>query len=443
MKKIRRVWVILLAVLAFAVIAGIFYSRAVVQPQQSERSLQDLEESEAPFNLEELEEEAEKIRGLNFKRPVEHKTMNSEELQSYLLETAFNESNMEDISRTEKVFVALHVWNESKSLGDSMVGSYTEGVAGFYDTDKKFFYEVIGGTEPIFWRKVTCIHELTHALQHQHFPEVFELMEANETNDDEALAFLTLIEGDATFMTQAYLMNKMGGLTEEERSELMNYAMGRIQEGPQLDPLIEKIMNFPYFQGLDFVFNLYLREDLQGINNAFLNPPTTTEQVMHPEKYLEGEIGRKVSLPSKPIRNQAGWRVIDENVFGEAMIYLVLSYHLSEEEARSSAEGWNGDRYAYYENESDYLLISKQRWDSREDALEFYNSWYNFTEAWSSNQHLKPIDAPLHKLGLFPPRNEQSLKVGDTYVFFKRVRDETIVIETGNFDILKKAKRKI
>jgi hypothetical protein len=125
------------------------------------------------------------------------------------------------------------------------------------------------------------------------------------------------------------------------------------------------------------------------------------------------------------------------------MIYLILGKYLSEQGARSSAGGWNGDRYVYYESESNYLLIAKLNWDSRKDALEFYNSWYDFTKAWSTNQSLKLINIPLLQSNFpFRPRH-RSLKVGDIYVFLKILKNETAIIETQDLNILKKVVKKI
>jgi hypothetical protein len=428
MNKIKKALIIVLAVGIFgAIFIGLFYSRTLIQAPKE------------LINLEAIEKEVEEIRGLNFKNPIEHKTMEREELQPFLLKTEFNESNVEDILKTERLLIALHLWNESESFKDSLLEAYTEGVAGFYDTDTKAFYEIFGGDEPPAWRKAICAHELTHALQDQNFPEVFELMEANETSGDEILALQCLIEGDATFIQQAYMMGK---LTKEEMSELWNYSLG-ITEEIKIDPLIEKIMIFPYLEGTKFIFDLYMKGDIQEINKAFENLPATTEQIMHPEKYFKGEKGSEVSLPNLA-NNQNNWTKIEEDILGEAMIYLTLINYLSEQEARSSAEGWGGDRYTYYESEGNYLLIAKQNWDSRKDAFEFYNSWYNFTKAWSANQSLKPISTFLLQLNLpFQPYPHRSLKIGDTYIFLKMLRDETVIIETQDLNILKRVTRKI
>jgi hypothetical protein len=428
MKKIKKVWVIALAIgIIGAILVGFFYPRTL--PKELEQK---------PIDLEAIKKEVEEIRGLKFKEPIEHKTMGRNDVRPYLL-SKLKEGDIEDLSNLGKLLIALHLWNESRSFKDSYLDDLTNGAGGFYDTDTKAFYEILEGDEPIAWRKVICAHELTHALQDQNFPEVFELMEANETSGDEILALQSLIEGDATFTQEAYMISK---LTQEEMGELLNYSI-RITEEIKMDPLIEKIMLFPYLKGAKFVLDLYMIGDIKEINKAFRNLPTTTEQIMHPKKYFEGINGSEVTLPNMMVSLQKDWTKIDEDVFGEAMIYLILGKYLSEQGARSSAGGWNGDRYVYYESESNYLLIAKLNWDSRKDALEFYNSWYDFTKAWSTNQSLKLINIPLLQSNFpFRPRH-RSLKVGDIYVFLKILKNETAIIETQDLNILKKVVKKI
>ncbi|MCD6312284.1 MAG: hypothetical protein J7L79_00540, partial [Thaumarchaeota archaeon] len=195
-------------------------------------------------------------------------------------------------------------------------------------------------------------HELTHILQ----GEYFEIPKPKTTDEKNALN--ALIEGDAGFVGSQYLLEHGGKL-------------GRRTPEAFLKPM-DALWLFPYIYGEPFVKYVYERYGWSGVNKLYQNPPTSTAQILHPEKYLGGWCPRRVEPPPPP---GEGWTLVLQDVMGEFFIRQVLRSHLSGIEANRSAEGWAGDVLQIYERDGVYMLRWKILWESRSEAMEFLSSF--------------------------------------------------------------------
>jgi hypothetical protein len=138
-------------------------------------------------------------------------------------------------------------------------------------------------------------------------------------------------------------------------------------------------LSFPYEEGLAFVNYLYKRGNWAEVNKAYETLPQSTEQTLHPEKYLAGEAPIDVAAP--PLTDTLGsdWRLLDSNSLGEWMTYLILGYgsdvaaQLDDTTAARAAAGWGGDHYqVYYNDPADQIVLAVEwQWDTQRDADEF------------------------------------------------------------------------
>lgn len=193
------------------------------------------------------------------------------------------------------------------------------------------------------------VHELVHVLQGQHFkvPPPRSL--------DERLAVSALIEGDADFVARLY--------ASERGIELLG-----VTSLPLSDPPLA-IEYFPYAYGWRFVEYLY---DLGGwdlVNRAYEDPPVSTEQVVHPSKFVAGEEPEEVG-----VRLSGGLSVLHSDRMGYFYIYVLVASTLGEERASAVAEGWAGDALVLAENSTHKVLVWRVLWDSPTDAEEFYRA---------------------------------------------------------------------
>jgi hypothetical protein len=145
---------------------------------------------------------------------------------------------------------------------------------------------------------------------------------------------------------------------------------------------------FPYTYGQPFVEYLHDQGDWQSIDNAYKNPPISTEQILHPEKYPDDQ-PVQVEIPDlAPILGE-GWREIDRGEMGEWSTYLILAFGLNPqaqvdaEQAQEASAGWGGDAYVVYYNEQEQttVLVLSSVWDSEQEAVEFSEAFSEYANA--------------------------------------------------------------
>jgi hypothetical protein len=220
-------------------------------------------------------------------------------------------------------------------------------------------------------------HEYVHALQDQHF-DLLKLMLSRPFDFDRSEALFALVEGDAMSVER----RSQGGeafarLSPEEmaRREDERYAPYRRGIGALFPPLLTETFIFRYRDGLRFVEALKRARPAVGADQIFRRPPRSTEQVLHPSKYLSDEAPREVSLAAEAL-NGAGWQLMADTPLGEIGVRGVLMAGASAEEARRAAAGWGGDRAFLFEREGrPPLFIWKTLWDTPTDAGEFFRAY--------------------------------------------------------------------
>jgi len=312
-------------------------------------------------NFEKVQNRLERIRGLKFLEPVNRIVIDRTQLRQNLMIDL--EEDREDIEIEKNIYVALHVMEPGTDLYQVYIDLLTTQVASYYDTEDHTFYEVVDPDEPVIYREFIAAHEFVHALQDQ-----YHYLDHEFDNDDEQLAFLCVVEGDAVFHQYMYLDE----MTSMETRNLFTY-IGNL-DIPVVNVLLENLIMLRYDLGLKFVVEM----SISGIDNLYEKLPLSTEQVMHPEKYRTYERPILVEIPSIP-----GWEQLAHNVLGEAVLQTILKEHIDVQTAAEAAQGWGGDSYGYYEKGDNYLFLMNTFWDTQEDAAEFFEAYYDFTLSWS------------------------------------------------------------
>ncbi|PYS80578.1 MAG: hypothetical protein DMF67_19995 [Acidobacteria bacterium] len=112
-----------------------------------------------------------------------------------------------------------------------------------------------------------------------------------------------------------------------------------------------------------------------SVDDVFRRPPISSEQVLHPEKYLANEQPREVVLDDQSFADE-GWRLTATTPLGEVGVRGLLLAGVPAEEARRAAAGWGGDRTYLFEREGRApLFVWKTVWDTGRDAQEFFRAY--------------------------------------------------------------------
>jgi hypothetical protein len=317
------------------------------------------------------------IRELTSKRPVEREFFDRDELRDLLLELF--EEEREEILEDQKLYSTIGILPKGTDLFDMLLGLYGEGVLGLYRSEEEKFYIVKEGEGLDAEQQRTYVHEFVHALQQQHF-DFQAAFDAVEDNSDASTAISALVEGDARLTETVYIFEHM---TEAERQASQGMASQELINAFQSAPtVIQRRFLFPYVEGVQFTLSLYQALGFSALDDAFANLPVSTEQILHPEKYVTPDLPVSVEVPDLATALGEGWSLVKKDTFGEFMLQAYLSAIVPPITAQDAAAGWGGDSISLLEGpDGETAVVIAIAWDTVPDSEEFYNTFLSFTNA--------------------------------------------------------------
>ena len=367
------------------------------------------------------------LRSLFLLRPTDTTFIDSDELLEHMREDL--EEEREEIYEAQELYVTLGVLDRDTSYFDLVLAILGEGVLGFFDTEVEKLYVVLGDNDELKPNDaLTYAHEYVHNLQQQHF-DIYQIREELEDNSDKARALRALIEGDATVSETLYFLQH---LDEAEQRAVQEAFQGADLEAFRSAPhLIQRTRLFPYREGFQFVAALFQSENsFDRVNDAYSKLPESTEQILHPQKYVFEEGPVTVELPDIADSLGEGWTMLRQDTLGEFILRAYLEPNVPPELAAAAAEGWGGDTYVLWKGpEEANLLVSKVTWDTEEDAQEFYDAFLDFIEAREGIQWETSADDEAQRI-INPPDQSILLTLSekDTLVIFA---PDSAILETA------------
>lgn len=223
----------------------------------------------------------------------------------------------------------------------------------------------------------TRIHETFHALQDQLF-NMGEMQKQVKTIDQN-YTLRGVIEGDATLIF-------IEAMTNSGNARIMlNPAMIKMMSGG--NPIYDNSANgeaakrmklFDYSIGAHFIDEVKKAKGWEGVNAIYTHLPASTEQMLHPEKYLQqNDPPIAVTIPDLSGVLGADWKMSRPNTLGEFGIMLnLLKNPKSGPLAEEAAAGWGGDTFVELQKQGQKMgfAIHKTAWDTPKDAKEFYDA---------------------------------------------------------------------
>jgi hypothetical protein len=320
--------------------------------------------------------ETSELRELSILRAVKSGAQSRSEIERMIVKNLDSDTTPAEMHAAE---VLLHVFGLAPNDFEYrafLIKLLTEQVAGYYDPKAQQFY--LADWIELEGQKPVMAHELTHALQDQHFNlKRFEKWPKGDS--DAELAAHALIEGDATLAMTLYMAKHplvalafIKSLGSESSSEQFKRAPRALRES----------LLFPYEAGSNWATQVYRRGGWDMVSKAFDKLPQSSEQILHPEKYFSSEPPVKVTLPDLKLQLGPTWKRIDTDVNGEWGLYLVLDEYLNNSSASKAAtDGWGGDQYALYEGakSTDVFIAQFTTWDTAIDARDFFVAYLQRT----------------------------------------------------------------
>jgi hypothetical protein len=341
------------------------------------------------------------IRGLPFLHPVRMSVQDRQAIRAYAVSRLDREYSPEDFRAKAESLIAWGFVRRPFDLRSLYEELFAEQIGGYYDPFEGVFF--IADWLPPLLQKPIMAHELTHALQDQHF-DLEPLLRGVEANDDASLAGAAVVEGEGLAVMIDYALRPVGISFEsvpDLRSMIdtqLTLNSGRFRIYANAPPIVKETLLFPYLQGLLFIRAAKVHGGWESISHLYTALPASTEQVLWPEKYFERrDQPTPVQLPDVARLLGHGWKRIDSNVLGELGNRVVLQSYgetsprstegaaVEEDDAApppgadafiEAARGWDGDRYELYERKrGETALVSVSIWDADEEAEEFERAW--------------------------------------------------------------------
>ncbi len=344
------------------------------------------------------------VRNLPFKNTVKRDETPREKLGQVLVEDWEKEVSPAEFQLDEATWKVLGLIPADFDLKAAYIKLLTEEVAAFYDPKTKTMHlirepekkpmadakpkgllELIMGRDTGFDKdeaQAVIAHELTHALDDQHY-DLDAMMEVVKDDDDASIALSALMEGEATMTMMAVGQDDWDGSkiikTPAAGMDRMMRLLGPLmplaggETARKSPPVMYESLIFPYFQGLVFAASLTNQGGWARLDQAYQNPPVSTEQVLHPEKYLGPAFDPPTAVEIPELKLPGEMQSIGKSVIGELTIRIMLNRF----GGRNASIGWDGDTLAIFKSRTSPTQLAGlwvSTWDSTNDASEFAKS---------------------------------------------------------------------
>jgi hypothetical protein len=322
---------------------------------------------ELPAPLATVANEVEQVRGLRFKHQVAAEAVSQSKIARMLRQGLDQGFPKDEAARTGQAWIAMGVIPKGTDLRQAVEDFNSSQVIGFYDNEAGRLV-IIGTASLTPYQRFALAHELTHALQDQYF-NLGKLDQLDRACQDERVeAFLALTEGDAVETSVEWASQN---LTPSEITEFDKEASDFTPPPASVPPFVRNLLTWPYGPGRTFVQALQARGGEQAVDEALQDPPASTEQILHPEKYPK-EQPVTVNVPDFGPKLGTGWKDLEFEDVGEGWFRLMLELRMPATSADPAAAGWGGAQYrAWTDGDGHTAVAMDTAWDTERDASEF------------------------------------------------------------------------
>jgi len=334
--------------------------------------------AEVLAQMENIQDEVSTLRGLEFQTQVQNAIVDADQASLILGNLYLGSEAAQSLLNHERTLGALGLISADYYLTDYALSSHADHLGAFYVPAETRLYLV--GDNFAELMPFIYSHVVGHTLINQNF-EV-QALQAEECLpfSDACRSMLAFVEGQSTLLSRQWL-NAYASAAIFQDAEAYNPDPLLIQaQTPPDFALLD--LAFPYEQGFDFAQTVYDEGGWEQINSVYDNPPASSEQILHAEKFFAGEVPKEVDDPALGDALGAEWSLTDSGSLGEWLTYLLLAHgadantRLAETAALDAAAGWGGDQFQAYVHAGDGDVAIAVHWvmDSQAQAVQLSQS---------------------------------------------------------------------
>ncbi len=300
------------------------------------------------------------IRGLAFTREVPVQVESRDRMVAHIRDEL--DEDRSEIETERKIGVAMGVLPHGTDLREALAALVGTEAQGYYDpsTSRLVLSEhdaallTSPGPEGLDAR-ATVVHELVHALQHQHFTARVESDDPGAPAlSDASRGRLALLEGDATLVAMEWTWRRRGGRllgAPDMTSRVARWTQNvQVLTEANVPTYVIESAEMPYEAGLVGVTALYLAGGFARVDAAIARERTSAAGVMHPEREGPAAIEVAVNDPADAGLETQGFARTCARTLGEMELRLHLARTMRTERAAALAATWRGDRMSLFEH---------------------------------------------------------------------------------------------
>jgi hypothetical protein len=330
----------------------------------------------------------EEIRGLKFKREVPVRVVDDAQARAHFKSRLEKFWPLAQRRAEQAAYIQLGLLPAGADMEEALFSLLEEQAGGFYDPASGTFFVL--GDMPRSSAPLFMAHELTHALDDQHYG-IDAMITKTRDDQDRANGVSAVVEGSGMLVMTLFLSREMiaGRLTPESMEELGRSEAGRAEKLKASPPLLQRGLLAPYLLGPSFILRgdisrIRLGAPAADLDRLFRDPPVSSEQLLHPEKYWDDakkDLPREVRLPDLCGTLGAGWSQAGRGDLGEMTLAILtgpggidpLSPEATQPAAwtNEAAAGWGGDMWSLCAAGDRHVTILATLWDTPEDATQF------------------------------------------------------------------------
>lgn len=339
-----------------------------------------VEPGETPATIAAVQAQVEGVRGLEYLAPVAAAPIDDATMDRKL-EEAFEVYYPEDLyERRTAAWRTIGVIPPDADLLEAYRTYLTGQVVGFYDSiTGELVYLGDQDDDLGLMERLVLAHELTHAIDDQHFDLTRLDALAGACRDEAFAAGLGVVEGSAQYYATEVLLENPD---EIDLTEALGALAGELAAGDGssgVPPFVEALQAWPYTAGQSFVTERAIADGNGAVDAALTELPVSTEQILHPERYPSDA---PVDVEVWDISADLGpaWGDLDAMEVGEAWLSAMLDLRLDADVAADAAAGWDGGVYRAWSDGEDVVVALGTEWDTKADADAFSDAldrWFD------------------------------------------------------------------
>ena len=324
------------------------------------------------------------LTGLPPGEPVKVNMMTRKEMGEFLRTTVRIEYPNDDLYKFSLCLAEIGLVPPGYDLTKGLVDLIAEQAGAVYDPHAKTLNGLVDlprSMKSLPVQKYIIAHELCHALQDREI-DIVAQSEVALKNNDYSYALRSVIEGMASLVMLAYSQNLSLEQVPDVRT-IMRANFSRNERNPGMKALasspryLRESLIGPYAEGGAFAQAWLEANSGLSLGAMLVKMPVSSEQVLHFEKYVEGDLPTPIDLSAAAALMPSEWKLFYANTLGEFDLRVLFEiYQVTEAHATDIASGWDGLKFeAYTDPDSEMVLLGSSVWDTEEDAVEFDNGF--------------------------------------------------------------------